>query len=669
MAERQRKILNEKHERILLELVRLPGNDQCADCGAKGPRWAAYNLGVFLCMRCAGIHRKMGTHISRVKSITFDQWTAEQIEMMKQCGNRKANSEVNPHPERHPIPIEEDESAMEKYIRNKWERKIFIEREEIQTPARSQSLMALKSSSNAPSKSVTAPPPLKHQSSEPILFRENESFFIALQKLSEMGFHDNDRNRRVLNTTSGDLKAAVEILSRLPGAGRPMPLRAHSTSDDEKLSQLWNMGFMDEQKNRDTLRRTGGNVEVAAALLAEERNKVRADAVKAEANALKRASTLYSRVNTNNNSIPNVNSGPILGKPQSAKERYQHKLPSLSSGSQDKAFSFDEIQASFFQPQKIQQNSNPFGSFTTTPPAISPNMNSFFEQSQPPQQPQQSAPAKTLLGFQDMQNNFLQNNTGLISPSFNSSTSAANSSNLTNPFNSTNSSGLLNSSQGTSPFTSSQAASLPYVSSQSNLNYPSNTLSNPVSINHTYLSSSYSGSLDGKRSFNNGNLSTSPNLNGEYLRKSDPFEGLTLTAKRGFSRSEGINMNADMSAQSQLSKDPFTGPANIPRQESMPTLSSRNAFGQNQAPSLSSMRTNDGISQMSDLNITDRRLMGISSPFSATTPPHGHPGFDLQKNSMFTSNHIQSSNPFGQMQPPNSLLGRDTQAFQSNSFF
>lgn len=44
-----------------------------------GPRWASWNLGVFLCIRCAGIHRNLGVHITRVKSVNLDTWTPEQV--------------------------------------------------------------------------------------------------------------------------------------------------------------------------------------------------------------------------------------------------------------------------------------------------------------------------------------------------------------------------------------------------------------------------------------------------------------------------------------------------------------------------------------------------------------------------------------------------------------
>lgn len=70
-----------RNERELQELLRVPGNGQCADCSARNPGWASWNLGIFLCMRCASLHRKMGTHISKVKSLSMDTWSSEQVEV------------------------------------------------------------------------------------------------------------------------------------------------------------------------------------------------------------------------------------------------------------------------------------------------------------------------------------------------------------------------------------------------------------------------------------------------------------------------------------------------------------------------------------------------------------------------------------------------------------
>jgi hypothetical protein len=44
-------------------------------------KYDVLQLGVFLCMRCATIHRKLGTHISKVKSLSMDSWTNEQVEV------------------------------------------------------------------------------------------------------------------------------------------------------------------------------------------------------------------------------------------------------------------------------------------------------------------------------------------------------------------------------------------------------------------------------------------------------------------------------------------------------------------------------------------------------------------------------------------------------------
>jgi stromal membrane-associated protein len=34
---------------------------------------------MYLCIRCAGIHRNLGVHISKVKSVNLDTWTPEQV--------------------------------------------------------------------------------------------------------------------------------------------------------------------------------------------------------------------------------------------------------------------------------------------------------------------------------------------------------------------------------------------------------------------------------------------------------------------------------------------------------------------------------------------------------------------------------------------------------------
>ncbi|KAJ3002795.1 hypothetical protein NUW54_g5651 [Trametes sanguinea] len=91
MSYKQDKATTERHARTLRELLKRPENKTCADCKRNDPRWASWNLGVFLCIRCSGIHRSMGTHISKVKSVDLDVWTPEQMASIQKWGNRRAN--------------------------------------------------------------------------------------------------------------------------------------------------------------------------------------------------------------------------------------------------------------------------------------------------------------------------------------------------------------------------------------------------------------------------------------------------------------------------------------------------------------------------------------------------------------------------------------------------
>ncbi|XDV36103.1 hypothetical protein PO909_005948 [Leuciscus waleckii] len=68
------------------------GNTRCVDCEAQNPDWASLNLGALICIECSGIHRNLGTHLSRVRSLDLDEWPLELIKVMSAIGNELANS-------------------------------------------------------------------------------------------------------------------------------------------------------------------------------------------------------------------------------------------------------------------------------------------------------------------------------------------------------------------------------------------------------------------------------------------------------------------------------------------------------------------------------------------------------------------------------------------------
>nr|XP_025956417.1 arf-GAP with coiled-coil, ANK repeat and PH domain-containing protein 3 isoform X5 [Dromaius novaehollandiae] len=82
---------NMKGETILQRVQSIPGNDQCCDCGQPDPRWASINLGILLCIECSGIHRSLGVHCSKVRSLTLDSWEPELLKLMCELGNSTMN--------------------------------------------------------------------------------------------------------------------------------------------------------------------------------------------------------------------------------------------------------------------------------------------------------------------------------------------------------------------------------------------------------------------------------------------------------------------------------------------------------------------------------------------------------------------------------------------------
>ncbi|KAH0543490.1 hypothetical protein FGG08_002158 [Glutinoglossum americanum] len=86
----------EENPERLLQIVREAdqGNCWCADCGSGlKAEWVSINLGIVLCIECSGIHRSLGTHISKIRSLTLDttSFTTDIVELLLQVGNRVSN--------------------------------------------------------------------------------------------------------------------------------------------------------------------------------------------------------------------------------------------------------------------------------------------------------------------------------------------------------------------------------------------------------------------------------------------------------------------------------------------------------------------------------------------------------------------------------------------------
>jgi hypothetical protein len=75
----------------LAQILSRSENQVCCDCSAPKPKWASVNPGVFICLDCAGGHRCLGVHISKVKSVSLDKWSEADLQMCDAVGNRIAN--------------------------------------------------------------------------------------------------------------------------------------------------------------------------------------------------------------------------------------------------------------------------------------------------------------------------------------------------------------------------------------------------------------------------------------------------------------------------------------------------------------------------------------------------------------------------------------------------
>ncbi|XP_027541771.1 arf-GAP with coiled-coil, ANK repeat and PH domain-containing protein 2 isoform X5 [Neopelma chrysocephalum] len=134
-SETKEKLL--KGESALQRVQCIPGNAACCDCGLADPRWASINLGITLCIECSGIHRSLGVHFSKVRSLTLDSWEPELLKLMCELGNDVINRIYEAKLEK--VGIKKPQSGSQRqekeaYIRAKYVERKFVEKQTASVP-------------------------------------------------------------------------------------------------------------------------------------------------------------------------------------------------------------------------------------------------------------------------------------------------------------------------------------------------------------------------------------------------------------------------------------------------------------------------------------------------------------------------------------------------------
>ncbi|XP_078420031.1 arf-GAP with coiled-coil, ANK repeat and PH domain-containing protein 2-like isoform X2 [Cetorhinus maximus] len=186
-----------KGESALQRVECIAGNTNCCDCGQSDPRWASINLGITLCIECSGIHRSLGVHFSKVRSLTLDSWEPELLKLMCALGNNVINGIYEAQvDEMHFKKPNAGDSRLEK---ESWIKAKYVEKKFIQKPYRI-----------SPSKERPQALPL---SSQPEGTAEKSSKFLSIPGSTSKISGVKNSDTGVPNSSEGSKDVVMSVIS------------------------------------------------------------------------------------------------------------------------------------------------------------------------------------------------------------------------------------------------------------------------------------------------------------------------------------------------------------------------------------------------------------------------------------------------------------------------
>ncbi|XP_039037393.1 probable ADP-ribosylation factor GTPase-activating protein AGD11 [Hibiscus syriacus] len=193
----------------LERLMQESGNSVCADCRSPDPKWVSLNLGVFICIKCCGVHRSFGVHISKVFSVKLDEWTDDQVDSLENLGgNNVANKKYEPLLPDNITTLTPDSSNEERadFIKRKYEMLQFLDGNDHEISPHPPHQRSPSSSS---------------QSSSPTLFAQDKRQFekqptrhrIGQKFRNSWSRRDNDHHKSIKKSNS--LAGMVEFIGMI----------------------------------------------------------------------------------------------------------------------------------------------------------------------------------------------------------------------------------------------------------------------------------------------------------------------------------------------------------------------------------------------------------------------------------------------------------------------